>query len=314
VDLVCPRDALPLASPSLDALVCSQGHTYPVVSGIPVLLVEEDDPTGYATATLERVRNGLSITTDPVQGIDETVQRLVSATGGYLYAHLVDGLPRYPIPEIRLPPGKGRRLLDVGSGWGRWSIAAARRGYQVVAVDPWLEELAAAVRVARQLNLHIGAICADATHLPFAAGSFDVAFSYSVLQHFDKGPARRALAEMGRVCKRGGTVLVQFPNLFGVRQAFNRVRQLMGRGDAGERFHVRYWTPGELRRAAERAVGPATVSVDGFFSLNVQASDADLMPLRFRWLIAASEALRDLSVHVPMLVWLADSVYVQATR
>ena len=63
------------------------------------------------------------------EGIDPFVQEVIGATCGRLYEHLIADLPEYPIPELRLPPGEGRSFLEVGSNWGRWCVAAARRGY-----------------------------------------------------------------------------------------------------------------------------------------------------------------------------------------
>ena len=46
-----------------------------------------------------------------------------------MYAHLIGSLGDCPIPELCLPPaGADASLLDVGCSWGRWSMAAARKG------------------------------------------------------------------------------------------------------------------------------------------------------------------------------------------
>lgn len=68
--------------------------------------------------------------------IDPFVQEQVPYTNGFLYRPLQYKLSRYPIPELRLEPGEGTRFLDIGCNWGRWSIAAARKGYRVSAIDP----------------------------------------------------------------------------------------------------------------------------------------------------------------------------------
>src|SRR5204862_87976 len=82
-------------------------------------------------------------------------------------------------------------------GWGRWCFAAARRGYVPIGIDPSLEAIAAGRRIARQLGVDAHFLVADARRLPFRDDAVDVAFSYSVFQHFAKAnvqPALRALA------------------------------------------------------------------------------------------------------------------------
>ena len=56
------------------------------------------------------------------------------------------------------------------------------------------------------------------------------------------------------------------------------------------------------------------LSVDGFFSLNPQASDMYLMPWRYRAVLHASECLRKLSHTVPLLAKCADSLYISSRK
>jgi hypothetical protein len=63
-----------------------------------------------------------------------------------------------------------------------------------------------------------------------------------------------------------------------------------------------------------RLIGPSDVTADGYFSLNPQPSEAHLLPLAFRTVVAASEALRTLSMRGMPITWLADSLYISATK
>lgn len=312
----CPRDGSPLSTES-GGLSCAEGHRHSVVDGIPVFLLKERTPTHpYFTKSLEEAEGQRATSSPPRQnafGVDSWVDQEIVKTNGLLYRHLLGKLPRYPIPEIRLPPGKGEVLLEVGCNWGRWSVSAARRGYCPVGIDPSLDAVRAARRVAKQLGVNADFVVGDARTLPFRSGAFDVAFSNGVLQHFDKGDAKEALAEMGRVTRPGGRVLLQMANSFGLRQAYNHARQVLSQ-ERTANFRVRYWTPGELKRAAQVLVGPTTLSVDGFFSLNPQAADLDLMPSRYAAAVRISERLRQISERLPMLRLVADSLYVEATK
>jgi SAM-dependent methyltransferase len=310
--LVCPRDRLPVRLAE-EKLCCPDGHVYPVVEGIPVMLIAEERPTHRSIPrSLELVESGTTPSyNDEGSNIDPVVQDVIQATCGNLYKHMLGRVVEYPIPEIRLPEGHGERFLELGCNWGRWCVSAARRGYTVVGIDPSLEGVLAAKRVAANLGVDAQYVVADARHVPFADSSFDVVFSYSVLQHFSKDDARSALAETGRLLRPGGTALIQLANRFGLRSTYNRVRLAFAEPKI---FDVRYWTPGELEAAFTSLIGPAELEVDGFFSLNAQLSDARLLSRSGRVIVYTSEVLRRVAEVVTPLRSVADSLYVRASR
>lgn len=313
--LVCPRDKQDLRREKMQ-LVCGQGHRYAVVEDIPILLVSEAEQTH-----IEGVRALLFAETGDVASlpqfdvgkdeIDPFVRNSIGATNGGLYQHLVGNLKEYPIPNLRLPAGDGKLFLEVGCNWGRWCIAAARMGYRPVGVDPSLKSIRAARRVARQLGIDAGYVVADGRYLPFRDLSFDQVFSYSVLQHLSRENTHTTLSEIRRALRPGGNALVQMPNVFGMRCLYHQLRR--GFREARD-FEVRYWRPKELLTTFTEKIGPARLSVDGYFSLNVQPSDLHLLPMRYRALVRASEALRRLSGSIPPLMKVADSLYVSARR
>jgi SAM-dependent methyltransferase len=309
--LVCPRHREPLTARGT-RLSCARGDDFPIVDGVPVLLQDDVEQTAWWTQrSIDEAARWNGQTSDAGDGIHPHVQRIIASTGGYLYASMIGRVERYPIPELRLPPSDGATFLDVGCNWGRWSIAAARKGYRVVGVDPALEGVLAARDVARQLGVSASFVCADARYLPFADGTFSTVFSYSVLQHFSKDHARAALVEAARVMTPGGTCLVQMPNFLGIRCLYHQARRGFR---APKEFDVRYWSLPELRRTFESSVGPAALSVDGFFGLNIQATDLDLLTPRHRAVVHASEWLRRRSERHSWMKYLADSIYVRAHK
>lgn len=313
--LVCPRDkqALELSG---DRLICAGGHEYPVFEGIPVMLVDDVDVThDYISKTLEKVsepRADVQSSQNGTQGeghIDEFVQGEIPYTSGNFYFSVQHKLTRYPIPETRLRPGHGERLLDIGCNWGRWSIAAAKKGYKPVGIDPSLDAVLAARRVSKQLGVGTDFVVGDARFLPFLDDSFDTVFSYGVFQHFSKDNVRASLDEIVRVLKPDGNTLIQMPNKYGIRQ----YQQYRRRGyTEGEAFDVRYWTPAELMDTFEKKFGPTTMTTDCYFGLGIQPSDADLLPLPYRMIIHSSEVLRRISDVVTPLRKVADSVYLES--
>ena len=117
----------------------------------------------------------------------------------------------------RLGLRPGDRLLDLGCGFGRHAFEAARRGCEVVALDAGADELRdvramfLAMLAAGELGerTHAGAVRADALHLPFADGAFDRVIAAEVLEHIPDDT--RAMAELARVLRPGGTMAVTVP-------------------------------------------------------------------------------------------------------
>lgn len=260
--LTCPRDGTHIVLRD-GGLRCDHHHTYPLVQSIPVMLVRDSSPTlRYAWLELAALDLAQPEIIEPrTNGIDSWVNRWIADTNGNLYRPVVGRLPRYPIPTLRLPPGKGEKFLDVGCNWGRWTIAAGRLGYSAVGIDCSLGAVLAARRVSSQLGVSSEFVVGDARCLPFANGSFERVFSYSVLQHFSKADARTSIADVGRVLGPGGCCMVQMPNRYGVRNLQHQARR---RGRAVESFDVRYWSPRELLRTFGSLIGPAQLTIDGF--------------------------------------------------
>lgn len=323
-NLVCPRDWAALEHHDRE-LVCPNGHSYPIVEGIPVMLLEDVEHTHEVAArdtigmvdAYRRAQQGARQNaharpqTLAEDEIHPYVNRIVVSTCGKLYRPLLGRLPRYPIPEIGLPRGSGEIILDVGCSWGRWSVAAARKGYLPVGIDPKLEAVIAARDVTRQLNADGIFLVGDVRFLPFRAGTFPIVHSFGVLQHFSKGNVRRALENVARVLRQDGTSLIQMPNLYGLRSLYNHARRGFREGTD---FRVRYWTVPELTRTFEDTIGPSTVYVAGYLGLGVLRYDKDMLPWRYKAVVNTSEMLRSMSEKVPWMKYFADSVYLRSRR
>jgi demethylmenaquinone methyltransferase/2-methoxy-6-polyprenyl-1,4-benzoquinol methylase len=126
--------------------------------------------------------------------------------------------------------GPGKRALDVATGTGDLAIELARRGAEVTGLDfsePMLE-------LARRKAPGIEWVRGNALELPFDDGAFDaVTVGFGARNFADLG---RGLAEMARVAKPGGRVVVleitapQKPPLsWFFRLWFDRVVPALGR-------------------------------------------------------------------------------------
>jgi len=103
-------------------------------------------------------------------------------------------------------PKPAWRALDVGTGTGHTAFAFAPHVAQTIGIDLTGAMLAQARLLERAKGLCLSWALADAEALPFAAASFDLVTCRRSAHHF--GDIGRAVAEMGRVCKPGGVVLI----------------------------------------------------------------------------------------------------------
>lgn len=326
--LACPRDHTELRIEG-SYLCCTAGHKYPVVSGVPVFLLAEKAQTiGIASASLKAAETAIGaplyldtlgisaderrrVERDWTAGakIDPAISCLIGATSGWGYVNLIGKLSCYPIPNIPVKESHSELLLDVGSSWGRWSVSAARKGWQVIAIDPSLGAIMASRRAFSGLGLDISYICGDARFLPFKGDTFRCAFSYSVIQHFSEADAELTLAEVGRVLQRNGFAKIQMAHRDGVRSTYNRFRL-----DHAAPFRVRYWSLASMLNAFDQNIGPSKVSAEAYGGLGLLAEDKKYVSAKARLLIAVSQLMKTLSFYVKPLIWLADSVYVVSVK
>lgn len=110
------------------------------------------------------------------------------------------------MPEARtgyLGPVRGRLVLEVGCGAGRWSLGLRRVGARPIGLDLSLNQL----RKARALSGRrpFPLVRANAETMPFADGAFDLAFcDWGGLTFSDPW---RALPECARVLRPGGLLV-----------------------------------------------------------------------------------------------------------
>ncbi len=104
---------------------------------------------------------------------------------------------------IRPEELRGKLILDVGCGMGRFAEVATRWGARVVGIDLSL----ACEMAARNLQeREFVAMQADVFHLPFAPESFDLIYSIGVLHHTPN--CEQAFKTLPQYLKPGGTIAV----------------------------------------------------------------------------------------------------------
>ena len=141
---------------------------------------------------------------------DGRLQR--SRHGQLEYAVTMNYIHRFAAP--------GDSVLEVGAGTGRYSIALAKEGMDVTAVD-LLESNLALLRENSKGLEHLRTFKGDATNLSgFADQAFDVTLVLGPLYHlYEKEDIHKAIDEAIRVTKKNGVILFAFISVFGIMYA-----------------------------------------------------------------------------------------------
>lgn len=217
------------------------------------------------------------------------------ATAGAVIVNVMLGfsLP-VRLPTARFLAGGTGRVVDLGAGSGRSTVMvlAARPAARVTALDIFGTEYgisgnspdrlianAAAAGAADRLEVRVG----DMRQMPFDDASFDGAVSVAAIDHLSREDVRRTLAEIRRVVKPGGDVLLMvvnqdawirtaFPFLahhgyFGGRANPDRWREALSTaglevaemGTQPGTLYLLARTPARVAGAAPAASGPAAV-------------------------------------------------------
>lgn len=113
------------------------------------------------------------------------------------------------VEQALLKPGE--RILDVGCGTGGVTIPAKQRvgkGGQAAGIDPSPEMIAVAKRKAERAGLEIDFRVGVIEALPYPDASFDAVTSSLMMHHLPHELQVKGLAEIRRVLKPGGRILI----------------------------------------------------------------------------------------------------------
>jgi SAM-dependent methyltransferase len=99
-------------------------------------------------------------------------------------------------------------LLDAGCHDGQGTMVFARKARRAVGIDVDV----AALRRGQQITGDVRYIGASGADLPFADASFDCVVFSEVLEHVPASQEERCVAELRRVLRPGGTLLLTTPH------------------------------------------------------------------------------------------------------
>ncbi len=130
---------------------------------------------------------------------------------------------------------KSGKALDLGCGTGNYTLELKKRGFDVIGLDASEGML----QVARSKGLNC--IKGGAYSLPFPDRSFDLVLSVTMFEFIYE--PERVVAEINRVLKPGGEVLIATMNGRSAWFVFKRLKSLFV--ETAYRY-ARFYTPGEL--------------------------------------------------------------------
>lgn len=204
IQLACPNSGVPLVVEG--PVARGEGVSYPVRDSIPDFLDGLPSLGGRQVQTDYRI-----------------ARRSREGRARQVHGEIVHGLERKYIEEAVRVVGRKLDVLDVGCGSAKFRAARdggpkeslqlfVRSARFYAGVDPSWEMLRAAAAPGSRIDAleqHL-LVRAIAERLPFRAGSFDLVFIKSALDHC--ADARSALAEAHRVLRPGGFVLITLQN------------------------------------------------------------------------------------------------------
>lgn len=275
--LVCPSCRSALAPVAGGHRCASCAHEYRDVEGIPILL----PTTERALPRSEREY------WDARFAAEGDAKQLAAAYAAPDFFADAWGLLAYVERILERMP-RGSRILEIGTGLGSQAIPLAlHHGFRAVVTDVSACALAlnrdalAALGGSPAVEYHV----ADADHLPYEDGSFDVVLLHAALHHLPE--PRSALREASRCLRPGGLLVLGYePN----RRVFAPLRRLAGALRLTEK-HSRRLVPDRYSVADDET--------PGFFARELRAwveeSGLALEWMEPVWLVAA------LVYHLPAL-------------
>jgi len=178
----CPTCRAPLELASSGFRCTGEGHSWPIKRGIPRFVGSEDYAGNFGFEWQRHRKTQL----DRTLRTNESEEAFIEKTG------------------LRPEDVRGKRVLDVGVGTGRYSDVIARWGG-----EPYGCDLSLAVETARRnLAIYPNAFVGQANlfALPFRPKTFDIVYSIGVLHHTpDTFAATKAILEY---VKPGGTFAI----------------------------------------------------------------------------------------------------------
>lgn len=221
IDICCPHCRAELDRPRENALVCRGcRREFPILLGIPDLRIFPDPYIGIEEDRAKAARLGERFNDFDFQGFVDFYYAntsVVPPQHARLYKRGLLAAPARAENWLACWEAegtlRGEELLDVGCGTAPL-LSVANRFRTRVGVDIAFRWLVVAKKRLAETGLDLPLICACAEALPFPDKIFDHAVADSTIEHLQD--QRKGLAEVRRVLRPGGRLMLSTPNRFSV--------------------------------------------------------------------------------------------------
>jgi ubiquinone/menaquinone biosynthesis C-methylase UbiE len=143
-----------------------------------------------------------------------------------------------------LPKNKNSLILEAGCGAGKWLLYFKRIGYKSIGID-FSEN---GLKKIREKDKRIMLVKGDIRNLPIKNETFDLVFSFGVVEHFRK--PQQLINEMHRVVKKNGLLFLDTPNLLSFHTFYRFYRKFRKKWVVGYEDSYTTW---QLKKILEKS-------------------------------------------------------------
>lgn len=115
---------------------------------------------------------------------------------------------------------RGKRVLDIGSGYGNTALKLAQQGAIVTSIDIAPKLIEGCKYRAAKHNLDIEFLVMDATNMSFAPESFDIILGFRTVHHLQN--IKKFFADSKKLLRPGGFLIVVEPQKYSPFVEFGR--------------------------------------------------------------------------------------------
>jgi ubiquinone/menaquinone biosynthesis C-methylase UbiE/uncharacterized protein YbaR (Trm112 family) len=242
------------------------------------------------------------------------VKTEIASTNGIHYidrTNKIETYPAYSLP-VKMARKRNSLMLDIGTGWGRWLVAASRKNYIPIGIDLKFEHAQSTLKTIRQHEVNGYVVVGDLQDMPFQANLFDLVWSFSVIQHTHYDKLVSCVEHLSRILAKSGKVKLEFPSKTGIRNKM-KYGHLENDMDLNS-LHVRYYSIPEYKKIFQKHFAKVRTSVHSFLGIGVLPEDMKYVSMKNKPLVAISLISTFFARIIPGLKFLADSIYVKTEK